>query len=125
MSDEANEPRDHLIRCAGGEQRDDCLWWRPERSGYTAFVDEAGRYTRTEAEAQQRSRPDKDVAVLASEALAAARSVVRRERLHWTPPPAPRRVRRPERCGVCAKFMPADSDEHLPCESGQADERGE
>lgn len=26
------------------------MWWRPNRSGYTAFIEEAGRYSRAEAE---------------------------------------------------------------------------
>lgn len=26
------------------------MWWRPERRGYTAFIEEAGRYPRDEAE---------------------------------------------------------------------------
>jgi hypothetical protein len=25
------------------------MWWRPARRGYTGIIDEAGRYTRTEA----------------------------------------------------------------------------
>ena len=26
------------------------MWWRPDRRGYTAIIDEAGRYPRNEAE---------------------------------------------------------------------------
>lgn len=39
-----------------------CVWWKPERCGYTSFLSDAGRYTEREAKAQGRRRST-DVAV--------------------------------------------------------------
>lgn len=66
----------YLIRnLVGGEM---ALWWKPERAGYTANVDKAGRYTREEAEAQARAR-NTDEAWPLSKALALASRYVPNE----------------------------------------------
>lgn len=70
----------YLIRCIDqAGQQEMALWWRPERRGYTTSIDEAGRYTREEAEAQARAR-DIDFAVPLSMARALASAVVRAEK---------------------------------------------
>jgi len=49
-SDENAEPREWLIRKRG-------YYYRPDRAGYTASVDEAGRYTEREAKAEATIEP--------------------------------------------------------------------
>lgn len=86
------QPEPYLIRCVDDVgQQEMALWWRPERMGYTTSIDEAGRYTREEAEAQARSR-NVDFAVPLSKALALSSRVVRAERfaeLAALSPPTP------------------------------------
>lgn len=57
-----------------------CLWWRANGAGYTRLIDEAGRYTETEARAIENNR-QKDVAVRLADAEAAAQRVVMLDRL--------------------------------------------
>lgn len=53
-----------------------CLWWKPKAMGYTRYLEQAGRFTREEAEAHQRGASG-DVAILEeSTALKAALRVV-------------------------------------------------
>lgn len=42
--------REYLIMFKDGPMGDNVLWWRPDRSGYTVDVDQAGRYSKAEAE---------------------------------------------------------------------------
>jgi hypothetical protein len=69
------EPRDceglYLIWCREHQHGATVLWWRPQGKGYTTRLDEAGLYTRQEAESQARDR-DCDVAVPARAAERAA-----------------------------------------------------
>lgn len=39
----------YLIQCFRNGYNDTVLWWRPEHSGYTHSVNDAGRYTHAEA----------------------------------------------------------------------------
>lgn len=74
-------PEPYLIRCVDvAGQQELVLWWRPNRIGYTTSLDEAGRYTREEAEAQARAR-NCDFAVPLSKAMGLAQHVVRLEQL--------------------------------------------
>jgi hypothetical protein len=68
----------YLILCKGGP-REALLWWGPNRSGYTLDIDAAGRYSRAEAEAQQRDRQELDVAVPLRVAEKHARRIVHAE----------------------------------------------
>lgn len=52
----------YLILCADKSTSDNVLWWRPNRHGYTYNLDEAGRYTKEDAEAQAAAR-DLDFAI--------------------------------------------------------------
>lgn len=57
------------------------LWWSPDRSGYTVFVDQAGRYTKEEADSICRRQPDwplEHEAWPEAQALSMARRVVLR-----------------------------------------------
>lgn len=51
------------------------LWWQPNSAGYTTIVDQAGRYTKAEAEAI--CRPGENVAILEAEVLEKTVRVVR------------------------------------------------
>jgi hypothetical protein len=105
-----------LIRAAGYERGDDCVWWGRDRSGYTRNLDEAGRYTRNEAERQQRARPDIDVAVDEAKAIELVRRVVPRDRLAWTAPPKPVVARLPQRCVKCGRLRKHDANPYEPCD---------
>ncbi len=61
-----------------------CLWWRPNRSGYTRFVDEAGRYTHAEAESICKFR-GLEIAVPVAKAISVAKMTVSIESLNGTP----------------------------------------
>ena len=50
------------------------LWWGPNSSGYTTHLEEAGRYTKEEAE--RIASPGENIAVPEEEALAKAVTVV-------------------------------------------------
>jgi hypothetical protein len=75
-----SEPKDTLILClkqpaSGGY----ALWWGPDRRGYYAELEGAGRYTRSEAESICRHaevEPAFALPVPESEAIAAACTVV-------------------------------------------------
>lgn len=45
-----------------GFNGDSLLWWRPNRRGYTADLNMAGKYTKTEAEEIVSMRPPEDIA---------------------------------------------------------------
>lgn len=55
-----------------------CLWWKPNSAGYTIFLDEAGRYTR--AEAERHTDPDGTLGMPLLFAMKVARPVVLRLR---------------------------------------------
>lgn len=119
-----SDARDYLIRCAGGESGDLVLWWGPDRNGYTTNIDDAGRYTREEAERIEASRPTTDVAVPAAAAADVARSVAYRESFagFYEPKPEPRRPRRALRCGFCGRMMKDDRHPDMACDSCAAAE---
>lgn len=50
------EPKDWLIQDCRQSCGNCALWWGPNRSGYVCTIDEAGRYTESEAKAQEASR---------------------------------------------------------------------
>ena len=74
------EPRDYLILDVRQMNGDALLWWGPRNKGYTFDVDEAGRYTKTEAEAQ-RARRMSDFPVPAGGVMECTRRVVWRDEL--------------------------------------------
>lgn len=75
----APEPDEYVIEDT--RQRGDmALFWAPHRCGYTTIVEEAGLYSKDEAEKQERSRPT-DRAWKLSEVAAVARPRVDRCKL--------------------------------------------
>lgn len=56
---------------------DTVLWWRDKASGYSRFIEEAGRYSLKEAESYVNGAGYCVVMVKAAEAWAAAKRVVR------------------------------------------------
>lgn len=77
-STEANE--EYLILDTRSTVGNCALWWGPDRSGYVCSIDEAGRYTKAEAERQAASRST-DVAVPLARAEQLAIRHVRRDSL--------------------------------------------
>lgn len=57
------------------------LWWKPNRSGYTRYVEEAGRYTKSEAESICKMR-GQEGAVSVDVVAAQTSSVLRIGKLH-------------------------------------------
>lgn len=65
----------YLILCTSGPPPNMALWWGPDRCGYTADVDKAGRYSREEASRIEGLRGT-DFAVAEAEVLAKVIRVV-------------------------------------------------
>jgi hypothetical protein len=63
-----------LIWCHEHERGGSVLWWRAQGKGYTSDIDEAGIYSRAEAEGQSRSRKSDEAVPVP----AARRAIVRR-----------------------------------------------
>lgn len=49
----------YLLRSRDGSTLEHPLWWRPNRSGYTSHILEAGTYTEDEARSLERGAPEK------------------------------------------------------------------
>jgi hypothetical protein len=62
-----------LIWCHEHDRGDSVLWWCSQGRGYTSNVDEAGIYSRSEAEGQGMSRKSDEAVVVAAVRLAIVR----------------------------------------------------
>lgn len=52
-TEDASEPKDHYILDARACVGNCCSWWRPDGKGYTCELDQAGLYTKTQAESHR------------------------------------------------------------------------
>lgn len=91
----ANTQADHLA-----------LWWRPDASGYTTKLEEAGVYR--EQDALRYAGPD-TVAVLVEHAYEQACTVVPVDSARRWFPPLPKQMRKPTRCAGCHLFIRRDA----------------
>jgi hypothetical protein len=65
-----------------GNRGDLVLWWGPDHKGYTLCIDQAGLYSKAQAERIVRNRPDEDVMRAQHEIDAILRRVIFHESLY-------------------------------------------